>query len=227
LSLKHYFEAYIQIAHDDLEKPFEQDKWRRHIPFAKFIQEKGLVLEVGCGLGGLASILAKDSMVVGLDLSRKYLHIAKNSLDSSVLGVAEFLPFHREVFDVAVAECLLEHVISPEEVVEQIIPTLKSNGVLYVLVPYKEDISKYQDLHGVKAHVRVFDDNTINKLFSKYHIVKRNGLGQLYLTCSMFKFLKSVLAKILGKKRGLLLLDKIHLRLRLVKAPFIALKVKN
>lgn len=226
-SLKHYFNAYKRIAKDDLEEPFEQDKWRRYIPFSNFIKEKGLVLEVGCATAGLTSHLSEDNVIVGLDLSSEYLQLTKGILESQVLGLAEFLPFQREKFDVVVAECLLEHLINPMEVIKQIVHVLKANGVFYVLVPYNEDISKYEDLHGVKAHVHVFNDLIIEELFKKYHIVKRKGIGQLYLTSSIFKFLKNVFTKVLGKKQGLLLLDKIYLRLRLVEPPFIALKVKK
>ena len=101
----------------------------------KQLEKKGgdnaLVLEIGCGRGSLQSV-AKT--YIGLDISfeaRRYLR------KPFVCGVAEALPFADESFDVVMSFTVLEHLVSPEYALLEMIRSLKKGGVLIVAAAWR------------------------------------------------------------------------------------------
>jgi len=77
-----------------------------------------VVLDVPCGAGRLAGVLATHGRYVGLDLSPAMLAEARRAGASDALlrGEIERLPFADESFDAVVACRLLHHLRAPERV---------------------------------------------------------------------------------------------------------------
>lgn len=102
------------------------------------------VLDVGCGWGALAYVVAKrngDPCVCAVDVSRRCLDGARrhcNGLNVAfAAGSAERLPFSSTVFDVVVLFDVLEHVGDVEEALRECARVLKRQGLLYVeFAPY-------------------------------------------------------------------------------------------
>ena len=151
-----YFNGYKQIAKDDIRKPFEQDKWRRMVPFRKFIgaKDSDKILEVGCG----RSELMKDGDLVGVDIAVEYLQAFHQS-HPLVNAAIEWLPFKDGAFDIVVADSMLEHILNLQEGLSSLHRVLRRNGRLFVMVPYREDISVYEwqkEKYGITEHQRTF-----------------------------------------------------------------------
>lgn len=100
----------------------------------------GFVLEVGCGAGGLAILLARGGYAVtGIDVSTEALRLASEKAEKENIsiswkeGFAERLPFLDKSFDFITCCHTLEHVRNIEEVVKEFKRVARKKIV--VLVP--------------------------------------------------------------------------------------------
>lgn len=95
-------------------------------------------LDVGCGAGGLAPLLAeKFSFVGGVDLS---LTLARAAAGRGMRPLCADLdegelPFADSSFDAAVCFDVLEHVFDPVQFVRRVVRVLKPGGTFVVSVP--------------------------------------------------------------------------------------------
>jgi SAM-dependent methyltransferase len=94
------------------------------------------VLDAGCGEGYLSRLLAeRGARVVGVDLSRKLLAVAKKHEASKPMGVrylradlADLSAFQGESFDLAVSNIVLVDVARYREAIREIFRVLKHGG---------------------------------------------------------------------------------------------------
>jgi 2-polyprenyl-3-methyl-5-hydroxy-6-metoxy-1,4-benzoquinol methylase len=98
-----------------------------------------LVLDLGCGMGGLSTALALEGADVRpVDFNRHYCHITRlrgmrYGLDLSPVNAAgEALPFPDAHFDVVMCVDVLEHVRDPERLVAEISRCLKPGGLCQI-----------------------------------------------------------------------------------------------
>ncbi len=94
-----------------------------------------ILLDVGCGPGGITSILADTFDVVGLDVNR---HLLLNFVKATVPRVqahAEFLPFKKGSVDILVAISLVEHLTRQRRFFAGVAQVLKDDGLALLQVP--------------------------------------------------------------------------------------------
>jgi SAM-dependent methyltransferase len=98
-----------------------------------------LVLDLGCGMGGLSTALALEGADVrSVDFNRHYCHITRlrgmrYGLDLSPVNAAgEALPFPDAHFDIVMCVDVLEHVRDPERLVAEIGRCLKPGGLCQI-----------------------------------------------------------------------------------------------
>lgn len=100
------------------------------------------ILDIGCGYGSLAAVLAsKKAVVTALDnddhslaLAKKFLINKKVSLER---GRAEKMPFPGNSFDIVFLFDVIEHVQKPKIVINEAIRVLKPKGLIYIeFTPY-------------------------------------------------------------------------------------------
>jgi ubiquinone/menaquinone biosynthesis C-methylase UbiE len=76
------------------------------------------ILELGCGIGRWANITSCANSVVGVDLSRSMIKIAKNACRgrdcSFVVADASHLPFRDSIFDVVMSVTVLQHILESQ-----------------------------------------------------------------------------------------------------------------
>ena len=113
----------------------------------------GLVLEVGCGGGGMVRALKAyrpDLEVMGCDLSRGATRIAghrSNDVDFAVAN-AYHLPYASGSLAAYVMFDVLEHVDDPSQVLLEAHRLLNPDGVLHMFVPCEGEL---HTLHGLLA----------------------------------------------------------------------------
>lgn len=96
------------------------------------------VLDAGCGNGYLCRSLAKKgARVVGVDISKRFIEIAKQRDSENPLGITYYsgtlrnlAMFKKEVFDVVVSNLALMDVLDQEKAIMEISRVLKRNGRL-------------------------------------------------------------------------------------------------
>jgi ubiquinone/menaquinone biosynthesis C-methylase UbiE len=127
------------------------------------------VLEVGVGSGRISVPILKaiGCRIVGLDLSKEMLALAKKKTSDNkerlnlVLGDAEHLPFTNERFDAIVCISTMHYFQSTEKSLTKIARALKTGGVFVY-----GDLSMHElDTHGFLDLL----ERTLAKAHSKYH----------------------------------------------------------
>ena len=149
-------------------------------------------IEVGVGTGRFASKLG----VIGLDISRKVLEIAKKRGVEVIRGDAGLLPFKKESVDcilLVVTLCFLEN---PYRVIEEIKTCLRKEGILVVcVIPADSTLGKeYSQKKGPFYSIaRFYSFDELRELLKDFRIVNVKGIkikGENDFVC-----LKAVKAK--------------------------------
>ena len=100
------------VAIKFIERGYYQDvlksigKWRR-------------ILEIGCGTGRFLEVARGKGILIGLDISLKFLKIAKSRLRAEtvdlIYGTATHLPFRNDAFDAVVTFTMIHHLTQEEK----------------------------------------------------------------------------------------------------------------
>jgi len=106
-------------------------------------EDFGMMLDIGCGYGGLAASAAtRFRLVVGVDADLEQLESARLILRERfpanlvlIRALAENLPFMPGQFNAVTCVQALEHVLNPQAVIAQIRLGLAPLGRLYLSVP--------------------------------------------------------------------------------------------
>jgi len=118
---------------------------RYHVSYNLLPSDKEKLLDVGCGDGDFI-FMAKDKFkeCFGVDVSPLRIKRARKRLKErpdkcdlhfSECDVDEGLPFSDSFFDVVSCIAVLEHVLNPPNIVEEIHRVLKLGGIFIVQVP--------------------------------------------------------------------------------------------
>jgi cyclopropane fatty-acyl-phospholipid synthase-like methyltransferase len=106
--------------------------------FEDFLRAGRLVLDVGCGKGGLGAIVKTvpeknlNPFVVGVDLELSMLKSAKLFYDDVVLASADYLPFKDRAFDAVFSIEVIEH-LSEEQGYRHIAEMERTSNRLVVI----------------------------------------------------------------------------------------------
>jgi len=178
LGLKEYYDTYLLSSEKHAENILN---YGPKIPFGypnplpeqleriKFIVEyaEGNILDIGCDSGFILSECVGN---IGIDISMARLKATRHWLPYLTLiqALAEFLPF-QQVFDTVIASELLEHVLSPQAVLNEVYRVLKPNGKLVVTVP-DEFLGKS---HMNPEHLRKFTAKRLRKLLTEHFTIEQ------------------------------------------------------
>lgn len=111
------------------------DTTEKELIFSLLESKKGLALDLGCGTGNYTFELKNRGFeVVGLDISKEMLRIAKNKMPEIlfVRGDAYLLPFKDNTFDLVLSVTMFEFIKKPENVLKEIYRILKPEGEIVI-----------------------------------------------------------------------------------------------
>ncbi|MDP2924672.1 MAG: methyltransferase domain-containing protein [Candidatus Omnitrophota bacterium] len=140
-----YDQEWFKKSYSRLFSDKEND-WLFYKRTAEFaggnLDRKSLVLEVGCGLGGLSYRLSfYGGGIVSIDISEYACRRAKSTYESAqikfTVADAQYLPFKSEIFDGVIVSHLFEHLTDLEaaNVQREIYRVLKTGAALTVEQP--------------------------------------------------------------------------------------------
>jgi SAM-dependent methyltransferase len=144
-----------------MRRSFLGDLYRRYVLYPRLnLHLKGMVLDIGCGIGDMLSCRQNT---VGLDVNP--LNVAfckKRELEAHIMK-PDVIPFGDETFDSVLLDNVLEHIEKPSLLFKEIRRVLKADGILLIGVPgikgYKSD-----DDHKV-----FYDEKKLLALAQKNH----------------------------------------------------------
>lgn len=147
-----------------------------------------VVLEVGCGTGGLLQqLVRRNRVVLGLDISYQVLSRCANRglRPSLVQGHAERLPFKDGTFDLVIASEVLEHAADDADIVQECNRVLKTAGVLIITVPALPYLWSAHDV--IYGHRRRYGRQQIERLLDDfgYTILKISYSNSLILPAAI------------------------------------------
>lgn len=176
----------------DIAYPPDDRRRRQAVIHLCSAQKDDWVLDVGSGSGWLSLELARRGChVVPLDLSLKNLQRIRQK-DSNVLPVladGARLPFVDNTFDWITIIEVVEHLVQPQQTLQELQRVLKPDGRLVICVPYKEKITYYLCIHcnqltPKNAHLHRFDADSLQQLVtsagltvSKKHLFLNKGIS--------------------------------------------------
>lgn len=157
------------------------------------------ILDIGCGVGGDISILKSKGFkrVFGVEIVSEALYFAKQKfgLNSIVQGNCESLPFRSEQFQCCLATNIIEHILYPPKLMEEIYRVLKPAGMVVINVPRASSMSDRilrwggVVLHGKTSHIQKFSLKKARKLFmeNNFSIIEEFESRGFDLDCPAFR----------------------------------------
>jgi len=138
------------------------------------------ILDIGSGSGCLAEkIDFSKHNLISFDVSYKniesVLQKTPNSKHFGIVGDALNPPFKSNSIDCIVASEVIEHLVSPKELISKMASILKPGGIFIISTPYKEKIPYYLCVHCNKmtpknAHLHSFDENKLISYFNELNL---------------------------------------------------------
>jgi 2-polyprenyl-3-methyl-5-hydroxy-6-metoxy-1,4-benzoquinol methylase len=131
----------------------------------ELITEMALVnkklLDVGCNQGFINEKITKNNTIIGIDIDGKNLSIAKDRgyITKKInLNSIKQLPFRKNTFDVILLWDILEHLIEPNNLIDECERILKKEGILIVSIPNTLNIiNRFRFMFGIPSDIT---DNT-------------------------------------------------------------------
>ncbi len=177
---KDLYEHYLGHELRGLERGEER---LRKIKFMLSSLGKSLVrkencLELGCGMGGGLITLSKVcKKVVGLDISKIDIWLAKKRIEENkitnvelVCDSGEKLPFEDETFDLIIATDVIEHVANQEKFLREAYRALKVEGFFYFNSPNRFNI------FGPEPHVKVWGVGFLPRRYMSRYVKAIKGI---------------------------------------------------
>jgi SAM-dependent methyltransferase len=148
-------------------------------------QGPGRLLDVSCGRGMLlkAAEVYYGCQTYGLDISDRAIHEAKKNTSSLSLLIAngEFLPYKNGTFDYVTCIGSVEHFISPQKGLEEMIRVCKDGGGMCLVLPNYYYLLNIINVffHGdhLIGHHQI--NEKLDTLKGWYRFLRRNGLTGL------------------------------------------------
>jgi len=153
----------------------------------KFI--KGLTLNVGGGTKPYRELAEK--MIV-MDLYEKTPSGKKTDLDIKA-DITKPFPFKTESFETVICTQVLEHILTPQKVLNEIYRVLKQNGNLIFSVPFLERF------HPDPKDYWRFTKEGIEELLKKFKIIKTIPVGGRYMWLLTFLYLHRQIPRFIVK----------------------------
>ncbi len=178
---------------DEIAVEFDRTRerpWPEVLDFGRSLPKRSLVLDLGCGNGRHAAVLAEEGhRVVGLDASARLLGIARHRVAGVTFARGDLcrLPFLGARFAGAVAVASVHHLPSEAErvlAVQEITRVLRPGGRAFVTA-WAAEQPRFERILGGDRDVWVPWRADGREVLRFYHLFADNELSQLALEAGL------------------------------------------
>lgn len=151
--------------------------------FKKEIKGKS-ILDIGCGTGVLTFPLKEigANKIVGIDVSKKMIDIAKNKFKTEEFVCDNLLTWNcKERFDVVIMYNVYPHLHPKQKIVNKVYDLLNNNA--YFIVAHgasKEEINCHHQSHAAKVSSKLLSANEESKIWSNLFKIDKLYDEELY-----------------------------------------------
>ena len=167
-----YKKTYLYPVH---KLALDEKKFRSHALaryMKKIISSSGdkTFFEAGCMYGYLLDELKNDYRVKGIEIGKEAVDYCRGrGLDVNEISIEDYLSQNNELFDVIVLSHVLEHLLSPDKVIEQLRDRLNPGGKLIICVPNSDSFcrklfGRYWGWWQVPVHINHFRKSALQNL---------------------------------------------------------------
>lgn len=160
------------------------------------------VLDIGCAYGFFLDFMRNRGYIpYGVDISPSAVEFARNklNLEKVFLGKLEDIKFEDEFFDIITLYHILEHVVDPRKLLEEVYRILKKEGLIIIQIPvidsvvYKIFRNKWRQFR-IPEHTFYFSRKTISLLLKEvgFYPFKFRSWGSGLTEGKTFKFIKKI-----------------------------------
>lgn len=204
------------------------------------------ILDLGSGEGGTSKIFSEENFVVSLDISLIRLKRQKTNfqINKTVQANAFFLPFSDSSFDIVILQDVIEHVESPEYLINEIERVLSPNGLIYLSTPNRFSIINFlSDPHWGTPFISILNRKIIRNFYIKYfrktekhrkdipQLLSLNKILNLFSYQSEIKIMTDFAVEELFKENKGIIWSDFHLKLintlKRIKADKIVRRISN
>lgn len=182
--LAKYYQTDEYISHTDTKRNLFEKVYhlvreyaiKNKVVLINTEQEKGSLLDVGCGTGDFLYAAKNNGWsVLGIEPNKDARTKANSKVNNSVFDTSKLESLSADSFDVITLWHVLEHLPNLEEQIQIFKKLLKPNGILIIAVPNHNsfDANYYNEFWAawdVPRHLWHFSQNSIKKLFGKFQI---------------------------------------------------------
>ncbi len=146
----------------------------------EFSDRKPRILEVGASAGELLFLMSDHaSKLVGIELNEQFCDWANSELPDNIIMISKDLNTLEfdEQFDLIISNYTIDHLANPVETLLKMRNLLSDKGVMYILVPNRDEALNYysspttkgcyQKFFWHKAHMFYFTKETLEGLFDR------------------------------------------------------------
>ena len=135
-SVRGFYQTRVHRNDPQYNKYLSDDRFSRVQEAVAELGTGQRILDLGCGSGWLSSLCAPGNEVWGLDfIETSVQRAAWRGIRPVLADLSDDLPFRDATFDVVVCSEVLEHLFSPEQVLDECHRLLRTRGVLICTIP--------------------------------------------------------------------------------------------
>ncbi|MEX0685028.1 MAG: class I SAM-dependent methyltransferase [Balneolales bacterium] len=196
---QHYESNWWNSFADDYDPSYLEDfasSIREKVSIVRDINEGNSIIEVGCGPVGIVPFLpckhniATDPLNDIFEKHSKYVNFRKSARNKGteyLTAKGEALPFEDGEFDFYITDNVLDHVDSPEDLLNEALRVLKPGGVAYIRLnvyhPWGRLVRSLMEIAVVdKGHPYTFSSHSLEAMVKKAGFVVKWSNRSSYLS---------------------------------------------
>jgi|GEM_PF-597054 len=187
------------------------------LEFAVSQIDSGLILDIGCGTGQMSRLLTEQTSakVIGVDLAYSGLQKAREIVDVAQVDLSHSLPFPSNTFDAVWFTEVIEHVVSPADVLQEINRILRPGGFLFLTTPNSAfHFFRYFSLLGKvvselqhPGHLQFFSKKSLEADVKQAGFDIDNSLGRAVYMIIPMSWRKDIIHNFPTRREGIIIED--------------------